>query len=134
MWNNPNRGFNSGRSRRYQKIWNENFSFNTLNCAIGGDQVHIFLWRALNLPAVKRVRNVVILCGTNDLHVDAPEDIADGIIEIGATFKRLYTHINVFICGILHRASSWSINRAYIKDASEIFKLKFVRFSFSYIR
>ena len=34
------------------------------------------------------VRNVAILCGTNNLHLDAPEDIADGTIETGSTFKR----------------------------------------------
>ena len=81
---------------------------------------------------MKSVRNVVILSGTNNLHLDAPEGIADGIIEIGSTFKRLYTNI-VFICGILPRDCYWSINRVYIKDVNEILKLKFVRFSFSYI-
>ena len=80
---------------------------------------------------MKSVRNVVILCGTNNLHLDAPEDTANGIIEIGSTFKRLYT--NVFICGILPRDCYWSINRVYIKDLTEISKLKCIRFSFSYI-
>ena len=82
---------------------------------------------------MKNVRNVVILCGTNNLHLDAPEDIADGIIEIGSTFKRLYTNINVFVCGILPRGYYWSINRVYINDVNKILKLKYVRFSFSYI-
>ena len=82
---------------------------------------------------MKSVRNVVILCGTNNRHLVAPEDIADSIIEIGSTFKRLYTNVNVFICGILSRDCYWSINRVYIKDVNEILKLKCVRFSFSYI-
>ena len=81
---------------------------------------------------MKRVRNVVILCGTNNLHLDKPEDITDGIIEIGTTFKRLYTHINVFICGILPRDFYWLRNRAFINDVNEILKLNFVRFSFIY--
>ena len=65
---------------QYQNIWNGNFFVDTLNCGIGGDKVQNVLWRAHNLPPVKSVRNVAILCGTNNLHLDAPEDIADGII------------------------------------------------------
>ena len=121
------------RLSRYQNIWNGNFSFTTLNCGIGGDKVQNVLGRAHNLPAVKSVRNFVILCGTNNLHLDAPEDIADGIIEIGSTFKRLYTNVNVFIYGTLPRDNYWSINRVYIKDVNETLKLKCVQFSFSYI-
>ena len=119
--------------RRYQNIWNENFSFNTLNCVIGGDKVQNVLWQAQNLPTVKSIRNVVILCGTNDLHLDAPEDIADGIIEIGSTFKRLYTNVNVFICGILPSDCYWSINQVYIKDVNKNLKLMCVGSQFSYI-
>ena len=78
---------------------------------------------------MKSVRNVVILCGTNNLHLDAPEDTADGIIEIGSTFRRLYTNVNVvFICGIIPRDCYWSINRVYIKDLNKISKLKCIRF------
>ena len=80
---------------RYQNIWNGNFSFNTLNCGIGGDKAQNVLWQAHNLSAVKSVRNVVILCGTNNLHLDAPEEIAGSIIEIGSMFKRLYTNVHV---------------------------------------
>ena len=83
---------------------------------------------------MKSVRNVVILCGTNNRHLVAPEDIADSIIEIGSTFKRLYTNVNVFICGILSCDCYWSINRVYIKDVNEILKLKCVRFSFSFVQ
>ena len=72
---------------------------------------------------MKCVRNATILCGTNNLHLDAPEDIADGIIEIGSTFKRFYTNVNVFISGILPRDCYWSTNRVNIKDVKEIFKL-----------
>ena len=118
---------------RYQNIWNGNFSLNSLNCGIGRDKVQNILWRALNLPAVKSVRNVVILCGTNNLHLNTSEDIADGIIEIGSTFKTFYTNVNVFICGFLPSDCYWSINRVYIKDLNEILKLKCVWFSFSYI-
>ena len=73
---------------RYQNVWNGKFSFNTLNWDIGGDKVQNVLWRAHNLPAVKNIKNVVILCVSNNLHLDAPEDIADGIIKIGINFYK----------------------------------------------
>ena len=41
---------------RYQNMWNENFSFNTLNCGVGGDKVQNVLWQAHNLRALKSVR------------------------------------------------------------------------------
>ena len=130
MCNNPNRGFNSGRVKPMPKYLERGFSFDTLNCGICGDKVQKVLWRAQNLPAAK---SVAILCDTNNLHLDAPEDIADGIIEIGSTFKKLYTNTNVFVCGILPRDCYLSINRVYIKDVNKILKLKCVRFSVSYI-
>ena len=91
------------------------------------------LRRAHNLPAVKNVKNFAILCGTSNLHLDAPEDIADDIIEIGSTFKRFYSNVNVFFCGILPRDCYWSINQVYIKDVNKILKSNYVRFLFSYI-
>ena len=36
----------------------------------------------LNLPTSLNQKNVVILCGTNNLLLDSPKDIADGILEI----------------------------------------------------
>ena len=38
------------------------------------------------------------LCGKNNLHLDAPKDIGDSIIESGLTFKKPYTNVNIFIC------------------------------------
>ena len=93
---------------------------NILKCSIGGGKVQYILWQAHNLPVVKNVENVIILCGTNNVHLDAHEDIAYGIIQIGSTFKRLYNNVNVFICEILPRDCYWSINRVYEKDANEI--------------
>ena len=95
---------------RYQNIWNENFYLSTLKLRIGDDKVQNVLWQTNDLPAVKNVKNVVIMCGTNNLHLDEPEDIAGGVIEIRSTFKRLYANVNAFICGILTRDCYWLIN------------------------
>ena len=58
----------------------------TFNCGIGVGRVQNVLWWTQNLPVISSLKNVVILCGTNDLFQDSPEGIADGIIEIAQTF------------------------------------------------
>ena len=58
----------------------------TLNCGIGGDRVQNVLWRAQNLPVISNLKNVLILCRTNNLFQDSPQDIADGVIEIAEIF------------------------------------------------
>ena len=60
------------------------------------------------------LRNAVILCGTNNLHQNSPEDIVDGI---GHCF-------NVFSCGLLPRDNCTSINRVYIAKTNKILKEK----------
>ena len=57
-----------------------------LNCGIGGDRIQHVLWCAVNLPVFSNLKNIV-LCGTNNLLLDSPEDIADGILEIAKSFK-----------------------------------------------
>ena len=61
------------------------------------------LWRVQNLLISSSLKNAVILCGTNNLQQDSPEDIVDGIIEIGHCFKKRRHHINIFICELLRR-------------------------------
>ena len=49
------------------------------------------------------LKNVAILCGTNNLLLDSPKDIADGILEIVRSFQTNYNYVNVVICVILPR-------------------------------
>ena len=73
---------------RYQSVWTKYLEpLKTLNCGIGGDRVQNVLWRAQNPFVISSLKNVVILCGTNNLFQDSPEDIADGVIEIVETFQ-----------------------------------------------
>ena len=70
------------------KIWNNFFkSIDALNCGIRGDKVQNVLRQVQNL-LVSSLKNVVILCGTNNLQQDSPEAIVNGIIEIGHCFKK----------------------------------------------
>ena len=58
---------------RYYKIWNNFFKpTDALNCGIGGENVQKVLWRVQNLPISFSLKNVAILCGTNNLHQDSP--------------------------------------------------------------
>ena len=61
------------------------------------------LWQAHNLCCFSFLRNVIILCSTNNLYQDSPEDIANGLLKIVGCFKQGNNAINVIICGILPR-------------------------------
>ena len=101
---------------RYSKVWNKFFKpLNAFNCGIGGDRVEHVLWRAHDLRCFSSLRNVIILCGTNNLYQVLPEDIANGLVKIASCFKQGNNAINVFICGILPRDDTSSINRLLIK-------------------
>ena len=108
---------------RCSKVWNKFFKpLNAFNCGIGGDRVQHVLWRAHDLRRLSSLRNVIILCGSNNLYKDSPDDIANGLIKIGSCFKQGNNDINVFICGILPRDDISSINRLLIKETNNISK------------
>ena len=68
---------------RYQNVRDKFLKpLKALNCGVGGDKIQHILWCALNLPVSLNLKNVVVLCGTNNLLLDSPKDIADGILEI----------------------------------------------------
>ena len=95
----------------------------TLNCGIIGDRIQNILWQAQILPVISSLKNIV-LCGTNSLFQDSPEDIADGIVEIAQSFQSSYNSINIPIGGILPRDASCSINGVLVKEVNQILKAK----------
>ena len=95
-----------------------------MNCGVGGNKIRHVLWCALNLRVFSNLKNVVNLCGTNNLLLDSPKDIADGILKTARMFKTNYSCINVIICGILPCDDSWSVNQVPIKKVNQILKLK----------
>ena len=109
----------------YCKILNNFFKpIDALNCGIGGDKVQNVLWQVQNLPISSALKNAFILCSTNNLQQDSPEDIVDGIIEIGHCFKERHYHINIFICRLLSHDECTSINRVYVIETNKILKVK----------
>ena len=123
----------AGQSR-YPNVWNEYFAqINTLNLGIGGDCVENVLWQAIDLPLPSSVKNVVILCGTNNISIDTPRDIADCIISIGFILQKKSSVINVSICGLIPRDESWSVNRVLINEVNEILKHQYNINGFAFI-
>ena len=59
------------------------------------------LWRTQNFLINSSLKNAIILCGTNNLHHDYPEDIVDCIIKIGHCFKKRHHHVKVLIWRLL---------------------------------
>jgi len=74
---------------RYKNVWESYFSkTNTVNCGIGGDRVQNVHWRANKLPLSPSLKNIVLFCGTNNICIDSPREIAEGIINIAVSLKK----------------------------------------------
>ena len=93
-----------------------------MNLGIGGDCVETVLWRIIDLSLLSSVKNVVILCGTNNISIHTLSDIADCIISIGSILQKKSSGINVSICGLIPRDKGWSVNRVLTNEANEILK------------
>ena len=76
---------------------------------------------------------MVVSCGTNNLFTDSPLDTADCIVNIGSVCIKKTSSVNVFICGLIPRDKSWSVNRVLIKDTHRILKYLCLKHDFSYI-
>ena len=99
-----------------------------INLGISGDRAENVLWRAREIPFLLSLKNVVILCGTNNINKDSPYDIAQDLIAVGSAFKSQPSNPKIFICGILPRDGSCSINRLIIKRLIPKKILKFFKF------
>ena len=69
---------------RCTNIWNNLFGSRLINLGISGDRVENVLWHARDIPFLLSLKNVVILCGTNNINKDPPYDIVQGLIAIGS--------------------------------------------------
>ena len=118
---------------RYSNIWNNLFGNSFINLSISGDRVENVLWRAREISFIPSLKNVVILCGTNNISKDPPYDIAQGLIAIGSAFKNQPSNPNIFICGILPRDGYCSINRLTINEINDLLESRCSVKSFHFI-
>ena len=76
---------------------------------------------------------MVLLCGANSLLTDSPLDIVDCIVNTVSCLHKNSSSVNVFICRLIPRDDSWSVNRVLIKDVNRILKYLCLKHDFSYI-
>lgn len=76
----------------------------------------------LSLPISSLVKNVVILCGTNNIFVDSYTNIAECIFNIGPCLREKSSNISDFMYGLISRNESWFVNSILIKDFNRILK------------
>ena len=105
---------------RYNKVWKNFFGSDTMNCGIGGDKVENILWRAENLNLPSHIKNVIIHCGTNNLHKNTSEEIADGLMCTALTITKEINNTKVFITGLLPRDHKGSHLRSKIKAVNDL--------------
>ena len=109
---------------RYTKVWNSFFGKNTLNCSIRGDKVENLSWRAENLEFPPAIRQIVILCGTNNIDANTPTNIANGLLCSTLTMKKRNSVTNVYIIGLLPRDFRETHMRNMIKEVNELIREK----------
>ena len=63
------------------------------------------------MPLPSSVRNIVVLCETNNISTDFPRDIADCIVDVGMIFRRKSNSMKIIICGLIPCDECWSVNR-----------------------
>ena len=118
---------------RYTNIWNSLFGNRFINLGISGDCAGNVLWRARDIPFLPSLRDIVILCGTDNITKDSSYDITQGLTAVGSVFKTLSSSPNIFICEILPRYESFSINRLIINEVNDLLKSKCLVKSFDFI-
>lgn len=72
-----------------------------MKCSLGDDRIQLVLWCVHNLPVFLNLKNVVALCGPNNLLLDSPEDIADGILEMPGHLKPTMVMLKICVAPAL---------------------------------
>ncbi len=107
--------------------WNENTVWqryygprHAANFGIGGDRTQHVLWRIQNgeldgiLPRV-----TVLMIGTNNVHDDTPDEIAQGIKTIVAELRNRLPKTQVLLLGVFPRSQKPDAARERIKTINE---------------
>ena len=103
---------------RYTNVWNLYFEKHTVNHGIGEDKVENVVWRIGNVNENEELRYVVLICGTNNIDKNAPEDIVKGIKYAIRLVKSKFYSSKIIVSGILSRELSPRIWRDKIRSAN----------------
>ena len=107
--------------------WNENTIWqryygprHAANFGIGGDRTQHVLWRIQNgeLDGIDP-KVTVLMIGTNNLHDDTPDEIAQGIKTIVAELRRRLPKTQVLLLGVFPRSSKPDAARDRIKTIND---------------
>ena len=78
-----------------------------MNLSIGGDCIENVLRHAINVALPLSMKNIVILCGTNNIPIYSPQRIADCIISTGFISRKKSNSINTSVCGLIPCDECW---------------------------
>jgi lysophospholipase L1-like esterase len=107
--------------------WNENTVWQRFyrprraaNFGIGGDRTQHVLWRIQNgeLDGIEP-KVTVLMIGTNNLHDDTPDEIAQGIRTIVAELRSRLPKTKVLLLGVFPRSPKPDVARDRIKSINE---------------
>ena len=118
---------------RYNNVWKNLFLNGFVNHGIRGNCVEHVLWRVRDTAFPLQLKNVVILCRTNNTNKDPPHGIVQGLIAIGSSFKIQFNYPNIFFCGLLPSDESISINRVIIDETNDFLSFKCSENNFHFI-
>lgn len=92
--------------REAREIWNEQFaSWKPVNFGISSDRTQHVLWRITEGRELEGLepKVVVLMIGTNNVGRDSPEQIAEGIESIVASFRRQRPKAKILLLGVFPR-------------------------------
>jgi lysophospholipase L1-like esterase len=107
--------------------WNENSVWrrfygprHAANFGIGGDRTQNVLWRIQNgeLNGIEP-KVTVLMIGTNNLHSETPDEIAQGTSAIIAELRRQLPKTKILLLGIFPRARKPNAVRERLKSVNE---------------
>ena len=99
---------------RYGDVWSDYFSkHKALNIGIPGDKIQNLLWRLKNLkfPSNSTLSCIFILCGTNNVDYNSPEEIVSRLIPSGISVQAQCNRARVVIIPLLPRDKKFSLRR-----------------------
>ena len=100
---------------------------NTSNLGIPGDKIQHVLWRTknLNFSNSSSIEYIFILSGTNNLDLNPPEEIANGIMLSVISARKQCPNATVLLISLLPCGKKDSIRRGNINITNKLLERKY---------